>query len=101
MPHNEDGEFRLDGEDKFAERVKGWKHKKLMNKVVYADWCLRAVSEAEKENDPRSPHAKQVIKRQREIVVAEIERRKAEGIDIPPVRIEAESIKLGGSAKMG
>lgn len=101
MPYNENGEFRLDHEEKFIERVKKWDHHKLMNKIIYADFLEKAIAEGKKDGDPRAERQAPIVKRQREIVHAEIQRRKAAGEYIPDVKIQAQSVQLGSSAKIG
>ncbi len=101
MPLNEDGEFRLAGEDKFIERIKKKSWRQLHHIIIRGQFAVRAAKEKLEEGDERAPKAVLRIERQMELVMAEYERRKALGQSPPPVKVQTKSIPLGSSAKMG
>ena len=100
MPTNEDGEFRLAGEDKFVERLKKKSFRQLHHIIIRGQFAVQAAKEKLEEGEERAVEAVPLIERQMELVMAEYARRKALGQSPPPVTIKAKSIPLGSSAKM-
>lgn len=100
MPFNEDGEFRLDGEDKFVERIKKKDWRQLHHIIIRGQLAVQAAKERLEEGDERAVTAVPRIERQMELVMAEYKRRKELGQSPPPVKVQAKSIPLGSSAKM-
>ncbi len=100
MPFNEDGEFRLDGEDKFIERIKKKNWRQLHHIIIRGQLAVQAAKEKLEEGDERAIKAVPRIERQMELVMAEYGRRKALGQSPPPVKVQAKSIPLGSKASM-
>ena len=101
MPYNEDGEYRLDGEDKFSERLQKKNWRELQHIIVRGQLAVQGTKEKLEEGDSRAPEAVDRIKRQMELVMAEYERRKALGQKPPKVVVKAKSLSLGSKAGMG
>lgn len=100
MSFNEEGEYRLVGEDKFTERLKKKNWRELHHIIIRGQFAVKAAHERLEEGDERAVEAVPRIERQMELVMAEYARRKALGLLPPPVVVKAKSIPLGSSAKM-
>lgn len=100
-PH--DDEFRLINEEKFIERLKRMDHKKLISKIVAAEFQIKAAEEfiEEHPDDTRNEHAWLRVNREHKLVHAEVQRRKENGYKIPPVTIAAETLRLGSKTGLG
>ena len=101
MPENDNGEYRLVGEDKFTERLKKKNWRQLQHIIIRGQFAVAAAKERLEEGDERAKEAVPRIERQMELVMAEYTRRKALGQKPPKQVIKAESVQLGGSAKVG
>ena len=90
------GPSPLAAPEKYAERLEKKSPKQIVEKIVLCDFMLNIV-EGEKD-DPRYETAKAYHQAQRELLAAEIKRRKAAGIKLPPATVRAKTVVLGSKA---
>ncbi len=102
MTNQDKGASPLKNEEKFVERLKKKTPQQLMRKLLLCDSVIfPGIIDKMEDDDPRKEKTRALYTRQRELIVAEINRRKAAGFEMPAATIQAKSVKMGSSARMG